>query len=68
MTKKQTPPEREAEVSEQRNCSSCDISNTALFTLIIPPIIREKTELCGESLAVILDNERRKKSAQHDDH
>ena len=68
MTERQTPPETEAEVSERRKCSSCDKSNTALFTLIIPPIITEKTELCRECLNVVLDNERKKKSAQHDDH
>lgn len=36
MTEKQKLPEIRVEVSEQRRCSSCDRSNTALFTLIIP--------------------------------
>jgi hypothetical protein len=30
---------------EPRKCSSCDAQDTALFTLIIPPIITEKTDL-----------------------
>jgi hypothetical protein len=64
VTDKQTPPKTEAEVSEQRKCSSCDKSNTALFTLIIPPIITEKTELCRECLNRVLDNEKRKKSEE----
>jgi hypothetical protein len=61
VTEKQTLPKTEAEVSEQQKCSSCD-SSTALFTLIIPPIITEKTELCRECLNIVLDNERKKKN------
>jgi hypothetical protein len=60
VTEKQKLPKTEAEVSE-RKFSSCDRSNTALFTLIIPPMITEKTELCRERLNFLLDNERRKK-------
>lgn len=50
-----------AEVLGQRKCSSRDKSNTTLFTLFIPPIITEKTELCKECLNIVFDDERREK-------
>jgi hypothetical protein len=64
VTEKPTPQATEEKAEEQRRCSSCDRSDTALFTLIIPPIITEKTELCRECLNTVLDNERRKKSVE----
>jgi hypothetical protein len=64
VTEEQTQSKTEEEAEEQRRCSSCDRSDTALFTLIIPPIITKKTELCRECLNTVLDNKRRKKSAQ----
>lgn len=64
MKEKQTPQETEAEV---RKCYSCDKpdNETILLTIILPPVIMEKQDLCPPCLAIVIDNSKKKgKGAQ----
>jgi hypothetical protein len=62
VIKKQTPPKTEAEEVQGRKCYSCDKpdSETVLFTIILPPVILEKQDLCPPCLAVAIDFLKRK--------
>jgi hypothetical protein len=48
---------------EIRKCSACDIAetNTVLFDIIIPPLIKERTFLCEPCLSIAKDNSKKKK-------
>lgn len=61
MTEKQTLPETEAEV-QGRRCYSYDRPNseTALLTIILPPVIVEKQDPCPPCLAVAINNSKKK--------
>lgn len=61
MKEKQTPLEIEAE-AQGRKCYSCDKPNseTILFTIILPPVILEKQDLCPPCLADVIDNSKKK--------
>jgi hypothetical protein len=66
VTEKQIPPETEVKV-EERRCSSCDKadSETVLLTIILPPTITEKQELCPSCLRIVIDDSAKKgKAAQ----
>jgi hypothetical protein len=61
VTGKQTPPKREAEV-QGRKCYSYDKphGDTVLLTIILPPVIMEKQDLCAPCLAVATVNSMKK--------
>jgi hypothetical protein len=66
MTDKQLRPKTEAEVKERR-CYSCDKpdSETVLLTIILPPTITERQELCPPCLRIAIDDSAKKgKAAQ----
>jgi hypothetical protein len=60
MTSKRQRPERQAE-AESRKCYSCNRpdSETVLLTIILPPIIMERQDLCPPCLAVAIDDSRK---------
>jgi hypothetical protein len=69
MTNKQRQPETEAGVKSRR-CYSCDKSDSeaVLLTIILPPVIMERQELCPPCLKVAIDDSKKKgKAAQHND-
>lgn len=52
---------------EIRYCSNCDRSSidVTLLTIILPPIIMEKQDLCHDCLALAIDSSRKSgKAAQ----
>ena len=55
MKEKQTPQETEAEV---RKCYSCDKpdAETVLLTIVLPPVIMEKQDLCPPCLKTAIDD------------
>jgi hypothetical protein len=64
MRHNQKPREIKAE-SEQRRCYSCDKpdTETTLLTIILPPTIRERQDLCPPCLAIAIDNSKKKDKA-----
>jgi hypothetical protein len=71
MTDKQLRPKTEAEVKERR-CYSCDKpdSETVLLTIILPPAIMERHDLCPPCLVVAIDDSKKKekgKATQYND-
>ena len=60
MTDKQTPPKTEAEV-QGRKCSSCDRpdTETGLLSIILPPVIMEKQDLCPPCLKQAIDDSKK---------
>ncbi|HEU4446801.1 MAG TPA: hypothetical protein VFR94_19165 [Nitrososphaeraceae archaeon] len=60
MTEKMIPPKTKAEV-QSRRCCSCDKpdSETALLTIVLPPVIMERQDLCP-CLAVAIDDSKKK--------
>jgi hypothetical protein len=54
-------------VEGERNCSSCGVSETqsTMFRIILPPVIRTPTDLCAPCLKVAIDDSKKKgKAAQ----
>jgi hypothetical protein len=52
---------------DQRQCNSCGKpdSETVLLTIILPPTIMERQEVCPACIAVIIDDSKKKgKAAQ----
>jgi hypothetical protein len=67
VTDKLIPQETEEETKEQRRCSSCDKPNseTVLLTIILPPVINERQDLCPPCLRIAIDDSAKKgKAAQ----
>jgi hypothetical protein len=67
VTEKQTQSKTEVKAEEQRRCSSCDKpdSETVLLTIILPPIIKERQDLCPPCLKIAIDDSTEKgKAAQ----
>jgi hypothetical protein len=67
VTEKLIPPKTEEEAKEQRRCSSCDKldSETILLTIILPPVIMERQDLCPPCLRIAIDDSTKKgKAAQ----
>jgi hypothetical protein len=67
VTERQTQPKTEVEAKEQRRCSSCDKSDseTVLLSIILPPIINERQDLCPPCLKIAIDDSTKKgKAAQ----
>ena len=62
MTDKQKPPKTKAAEVQERKCYSCNKpdSETVLFTIILPPIIQEKQDLCSPCLAVAINHSKEK--------
>ena len=62
MKEKLIPQEKEEEAKEQRRCSSCDKPNseTVLLTIILPPVITERQDLCPPCLRVAMDDSKKK--------
>ena len=65
MTEKLIPQETEVKAEEQRRCSSCDKpdSETVLLTIILPPVINERKDLCPPCLRNAIDNSAKKGKA-----
>jgi hypothetical protein len=66
MTNKPRQPETGAGV-EWRRCYSCDEpdSETVLLTIILPPVIMERQDLCPPCLRIAIDDSnKRGKAAQ----
>jgi hypothetical protein len=65
VTERQTQPKTEEEAKEQRKCSSCDKpdSETVLLTIILPPVIMEKQDLCPPCLRIAIDDSTKKGKA-----
>jgi hypothetical protein len=65
MTNKQRQPRTEAE-AEERQCHSCGKpdSETVLLTIILPPIIMERQDLCPPCLAVAIDDSKKKEKGK----
>lgn len=61
MTNKQQPPRTEAE-AEERKCYSCDKpdSETVLLTIILPPVIMERQDLCPPCMAIAIDDSKKR--------
>jgi hypothetical protein len=61
VTEKLIPQETE-EAKEQRRCSSCDKpdSETVLLTIILPPVIMERQDLCPPCLRIAIDDSTKK--------
>jgi hypothetical protein len=67
VTDKLIPQETEEEAKEQQRCSSCDKPNseTVLLTIILPPVINERQDLCPPCLRIATDDSAKKgKAAQ----
>jgi hypothetical protein len=67
VTEKLIPQETEEEAKGQRRCSSCDKPNseTVLLTIILPPVINERQDLCPPCLRIAIDDSAKKgKAAQ----
>jgi hypothetical protein len=64
MTHEQRRPETQAE-AESRRCYSCDKtdSETVLLTIILPPVIMERQDLCPPCLAIAIDDSRKRSKA-----
>jgi hypothetical protein len=62
VTEKLIPQETEEEAKEQRRCSSCDKpdSETVLLTIILPPVIMERQDLCPPCLRIAIDDSTKK--------
>jgi hypothetical protein len=60
VTEKQIPPKTEAEV-QGRRCSSCDKpdTETGLLSIILPPVIMERQDLCGPCLKTAIDDSKK---------
>jgi hypothetical protein len=61
MTNKRQPPKIKVK-AEERRCSSCDKpdSETVLLTIILPPVIMERQDLCPPCLAIAIDDSKKK--------
>jgi hypothetical protein len=62
VTEKQTQSKTEVKAEEQRRCSSCDKpdSETVLLTIILPPVIMERQDLCPPCLRIAIDDSTKK--------
>ena len=60
MTDKQTPPKTEAKVQGPK-CSSCDRpdTETGLLSIILPPVIVERQDLCPPCLKQAIDDSKK---------
>ena len=61
MTDKQTPPKTKAAEVQGRKCSSCDKSDTetGLLSIILPPVIMERQDLCPPCLKQAIDDSKK---------
>jgi hypothetical protein len=48
-------------VEGERNCSSCGRSETdvTLFNILLPPLIKERTDLCSPCLKTAIDDSKK---------
>jgi hypothetical protein len=58
VTEKPIPQETEVKAEEQRRCYSCDKpdSETVLLTIVLPPTITERQDLCPPCSRIAIDD------------